>query len=105
MKQTRQYCLLFAAAGNASAVGWSAGTQVSPTGYPDPTRGSQINTAVVNKNGLAVAVWDQFNYNNDTYNIDVNVETAGRWGDPLTISNLIPGQYYYCQTPPSVMTA
>jgi len=39
----------------------SPGTQISPTGYLGPDRGAQINSVAVNKNGLAVAAWDQFN--------------------------------------------
>ena len=76
----------------AEAAGWSAGTPVSPTGNPDPTRGAQTNTVAVNAAGLAVAAWDQYFYTNGGGStIGVNVETKGRWGTPFTLSD--PAKY------------
>lgn len=77
---------------NAHAAGWSAGTTVSPTGSPDPTRGAQTNSIAVNAAGLTVAAWDQFFYTNGGGStVGVNVETNGRWGTPQTIST--PGKF------------
>ena len=67
--------------------GWSGATAISPVCQPDPTRGSQLNDVAVNANGLAVAAWDQYTYNNGgPYTIGVAVQSAGRWEAPFTIS-------------------
>lgn len=72
----------------AAGSGWSAPTAVSLTGNPDPTRGAQTNTLAVNSSGLAVAAWDQYFYTNGGGStIGVNVETNGRWGTPMTLSD------------------
>lgn len=79
--------LFFTVASNAA--GWSSPVTVSPTGNPDPTRGAQVDSIAVNGSGLALASWDQFFYTgNGGSTVGVNVERNGRWGTPLTISNV-----------------
>jgi len=79
---------LVAAAGGAHAAGWSAGTQVSPTGNPDPTRGAQTNTLAVNAAGVAVAAWDQYFYTNGGGStIGAALQNKGRWEAPVTLSD------------------
>jgi hypothetical protein len=80
------------AAGPVSAKGpsagsWTAATAVSGLEQPDPTRGSQGNDVAVNANGVALAVWDRFNYNaGGAYTIGAAVETGGRWAAPIVVS-------------------
>jgi len=72
----------------AAASGWSGSTAISPVGHPDPTRGSQLNDVAVNASGLTLAAWDQYRYDiGGSATIGVAVQTAGRWGAPLTISD------------------
>ncbi|WP_374089304.1 hypothetical protein [Methylomicrobium lacus] len=72
----------------AAASGWSGATAISPVGQPDPTRGSQLNDVAVNASGQALAAWDQYRYDiGGGATIGVAVQTGGRWGSPLTISD------------------
>ncbi len=72
----------------AQAAGWSSPVAVSPTGSPDPTRGAQIDSIAVNSTGLALASWDQYFYTGSGGStVGANVERAGRWGAPTTLSD------------------
>src|SRR5512143_331158 len=80
--------LVIFTAARSTGPGWSAPTAVSPTGSPDPTRGSQTDTIAVNSSGVAVAAWDQYFYTNGGGStVGVNVELNGKWGAPLTLSD------------------
>ncbi len=71
----------------AAGSGWSGSTAISPAGQPDPTRGSQLNDVAVNLNGLTIAAWDQYTYNNGGgATIGAAVQSGGRWAVPFTIS-------------------
>jgi len=89
-KSTLALALSFAflEAATAHAAGWSTPIAVSPAGSPDPTRGAQANSVAVNATGTAVATWDQYFYTGaGGSTVGANVETNGRWGTPVTISD------------------
>jgi len=79
--------VLPARAGNAGGSGWSSASAISPVNQPDPTRGSQLNDVAVNASGVAVAAWDQIDYNNGgSASIGAALQSGGRWGKPFTVS-------------------
>ena len=66
---------------------WSGPVAISPVCQPDPTRGSQMNDIAVNANGLSIAAWDQFTYNNGgPYTIGAAIQSGDKWSAPFTIS-------------------
>lgn len=80
-------CAAFTAQVSAAGTGWSGQTVISPTFQPDPTRGAQLNDVAVNLNGLTIAAWDQYTYNNGGgATIGAAVQSGGRWAAPFTIS-------------------